>query len=220
MLTLEKLKTLKELYQYRALDYLYIKDIKSIQINDESFMPNTIQELKNTVSACHLCSLSLNRTHVVYGEGNINAKIMFVGDSPGVSENITGKSFAGQAGQLLIKIIENVLLLRQEDVFITNIVKCRPSQNKIPTFDEISTCIPYLFKQIETIKPTIIVTLGEASFQYLTKEYKTPLTKVRGEILHLGNAKLIPTFHPSFLLQNPSAKKEVFQDMLKIKGLL
>ncbi|MDR0407542.1 MAG: uracil-DNA glycosylase [Campylobacteraceae bacterium] len=219
MSTLEELKTLKELYTYRAVGFEYYKESKELKSESNTYMPNCMNELKQTVLKCYLCQLCKGRKNVVFGEGNIKAKLMFIGEGPGASEDASGRPFVGQAGQLLTKIIENVLELKRDDVYIANIVKCRPPQNRTPTYEEANICRPYLLKQMEIINPSIIVALGSTSFRYLTDD-ETPISRVRGEMLQYKNAKLIPTFHPSFLLRTPSAKKDVWRDMLKVKGLL
>jgi DNA polymerase len=219
MSTLEKLKTLKELYMCRAIGFEYYKELKEIKSDPNAYTPNNMDELKQMVLKCHLCQLCKGRQNVVFGEGNIKAKLMFIGEGPGASEDASGRPFVGKAGQLLTKIIENVLNLKRSDVYIANIVKCRPPQNRAPTYEEANICRPYLLKQIEIINPSIIVALGSTGFRYLTDD-ETPISRVRGEIMQYKNAKLIPTFHPSFLLRTPSAKKDVWRDMLKVKGLL
>jgi uracil-DNA glycosylase family 4 len=168
---------------------------------------------------CHLCELSKSRQNVVFGEGNENAEILFVGEGPGANEDAQGSPFVGKSGELLTKMIENVLELTREDVYIANIVKCRPPGNRTPTSDEAYTCKPYLLKQIELIRPKLIVTLGGTAYQYLTED-STPITKIRGTIHKQEEYTIIPTYHPSYLLRNPSAKKEVFEDLKKIKALL
>lgn len=121
---------------------------------------------------------------------------------------------------MLTKMIENVLLLKREDVYMANIIKCKTPENRVPTPEEVASCKPYLMQQIQTVNPKIIVALGPTSFHHLTGEYDTPIDKVRGVVMNFGKAKLVPTFHPSFLLRNPSAKKEVYADMLKIRSML
>ncbi|MDR1555114.1 MAG: uracil-DNA glycosylase [Campylobacteraceae bacterium] len=219
MSTLEKLKMLRELYVCRAIGFEYYKEPKEINSEPNTYMPNNMDELKQVVSKCYLCQLCKGRKNVVFGEGNTKTKLMFIGEGPGANEDASGKPFVGQAGQLLTKIIENVLNLKRNDVYIANIVKCRPPQNRAPTYEEANICRPYLLKQIEIINPSIIVALGSTSFRYLTDD-ETPISRVRGEIIQYKNVKLIPTFHPSFLLRTPSAKKDVWKDMLKVKGLL
>ena len=182
-------------------------------------MPGKLKELEEICKNCTLCDLSKTRTNVVFGEGNHNAKLMFIGEGPGEMEDKTGRPFVGRAGQLLTKIIENVLNLKREDVYIANIVKCRPPNNRVPTIEEANTCKPYLLKQIEIINPKILVCLGKTAFMYLMNS-DMPISKVRGQIFEYKGKKVIPTFHPSYLLRNPSAKKESFKDFLLIKGIL
>lgn len=217
---IKKIHLLNLLYQYRAMGFEYFKEYKPVVEEEHSFLPNEMQTLHANVQNCHLCELAKRRKNVVFGEGNEHAKLMFIGEAPGASEDETGHPFVGRAGQLLTKIINNVLNLSRDDVYIANVIKCRPPENRVPSMDEVSACKPYLLQQIKMVNPRIIVALGSTSFHHLTGEYNTPISKVRGEILEFGNAKLIPTFHPSFLLRNPSAKKEVYADMLKVKGML
>lgn len=220
MTQIEKIKLLKLLYQYRAMGVEYFKEYKPLSQKENYALPQNLDELKNAVSKCHLCSLAKSRKNVVFGAGNLNADLMFIGDNPGVSEDEAGEIFTGRSGELLTKMIENVLNLKREDVYIANIIKCKTPENRVPTIEEVASCKPYLMQQIQTIKPKIIVALGSTSFHHLTGEYDTPIDKIRGVVMNFGRAKLIPTFHPSFLLRNPSAKKEVFADMLKIRSML
>lgn len=220
MTSRQKAHLLHQLYQYRALGYEYIKEINSTQNNSHTSLPHSIEEMGKIVSKCYLCPLAKTRKNVVFGEGNLNAKLMFIGEGPGANEDQTGRPFVGRAGELLTRIINNVLGLHRQDVYIANIVKCRPPKNRVPTLDEVSACKPYILQQIQMINPKIIVALGSTSYHHLTEEYNTKISQVRGEVFEFGGAKLIPTFHPSFLLRNPSAKKEVFHDMLRVKGLL
>ncbi len=220
---MQQLKLLKQLYQLKSFGYDYFDEprfVEKIADAQHTALPNTLEALRECTLSCHLCGLSKTRKHVVFGEGNPNAKLMFVGEGPGEMEDNTGRPFVGRAGQLLTKIIENVLELRREDVYIANIVKCRPPGNRVPTPEEANTCKPYLLKQIEIISPQIIVSLGSTSYRYLTGEMHTPISRVRGEVIDFGKYKLVPTFHPSYLLRNPSAKRDVYQDMLKVKAML
>ena len=220
---MQQLKLLKQLYQLKSFGYDYYDEPRSIEkvANAQSRqLPDNLDNLRNITLACHLCSLSKTRRNVVFGEGNLYAKIMFIGEGPGEMEDNTGRPFVGRAGQLLTKIIESVLEIPRSDAYIANIVKCRPPANRVPTPEEANTCKPYLLKQIEMIAPKIIVSLGATSYRYLTGELDTPISKVRGEVIDYGTYKLVPTFHPSYLLRNPSAKRDVYQDMLKVKAML
>ena len=198
----------------------YFQEYKPLDDKSNTLLPNNFEALRSSVDTCHMCDLSKSRKNVVFGEGNKNADLMFIGEAPGTSEDEKGKPFAGRAGALLTSIIENVLHLNREDVYMANIVKCRPLGNKVPTLEEVTTCKPYLTQQIKMIKPKIIVSLGSTSYHHLTGEFDTEISQVRGESLKLGKAILIPTFHPNFLLRNPSSKKDVYKDMLKVKSLL
>jgi len=221
MTRIENARLLKLLYQYRAMGFEYFREYKPMETKqNNTLLPKEFEQLRSSVLNCHLCNLSKTRKNVVFGEGNKNARLMFIGEAPGASEDESGKVFIGRAGNLLTNIIEKVLNLRREDVYIANILKCRPPANRVPNMEEVSACKPYLLQQIEMVNPEVIVALGSTSFHHLTGEYETHISKVRGEVLELGNAKLIPTFHPNFLLRNPSSKKDVFQDMLKVKSLL
>ncbi len=217
---MEKAKLLKLLYQYRSMGFEYFREYKqnsTIKIKTSS---TNLIEIERRVKNCHLCPLSKTRKNVVFGEGNKNADLMFIGEGPGANEDESGKPFVGRAGMLLTKIVENVLNLKREDVYIANIVKCRPPNNRVPTLEEVTVCKPYLQEQIAMIHPKIIVALGSTSYHHLSDDYNMPISKIRGEVLEYGDAKLIPTYHPSYLLRNPSAKKDVFADMLKVKKLL
>ncbi len=218
MSKLEKYKIIYNLYQQQWLGETYMNPL-TIKKSEHTDLPDDLEKLKKIVLSCHLCDLSKTRKNVVFGEGNSHAKLMFIGEGPGATEDETGRPFVGRAGQLLTKMIENVLKIPRSEVYIANIVKCRPPNNRVPTPEEVSKCIPYLFKQIEIIDPKIIVALGSTSYRHLTGD-KTPISKVRGEVITFQNRILIPTFHPSFLLRNPSKKKEAYEDLLKIKELL
>jgi DNA polymerase len=168
---------------------------------------------------CTRCKLhSLGRRQVVFGVGNPSADLMFVGEAPGADEDIQGEPFVGRAGQLLTKIIEAIGMSRQ-DVYIANVIKCRPPQNRNPEPDEVEKCEPFLFRQIDTIKPKVIVALGKFAAQSLLKTTE-PITRLRGREYKYRDAILMPTFHPAFLLRNPSSKREVWEDMKRVRAIL
>ena len=173
-----------------------------------------ISELKNEVMRCQKCTLARTRKNVVFGAGSINAKLVFVGEAPGHDEDLKGQPFVGKAGMLLTKIIE-AMGLKRENVYICNILKCRPSQNRNPLPEEISLCIEYLYKQMDIIKPEVICGLGKFASQTLLNT-ETPISKLRGEWHEFRGIKFMPTFHPAYLLRNPMDKKVVWQDMKKI----
>ena len=220
MTQVEKIGLLKLLYQYRAIGYDYFEGYRSAFKDNEQNLPHNLEELKTNVSKCFLCGLCKSRKNVVFGYGNTKAKVMFLGDSPSISEDELGMPFSGKSGELLGKIIESVLLVSKEDVYTTTILKCKTPENRAPTHEEIACCKPYLIQQIQTIKPKVIVTLGEVAYQNLTGDFDMLIGKIRGSVLNFGDAKLIPTLHTNFLLRNPSAKKEVYADMLKVRSML
>ncbi len=209
---------LKKLIMLKELGIEYVEPIEKFK-EPSIQLPNNIDKLKDIVLNCHLCELSKSRTNVVFGEGNINSNIIFIGEAPGATEDATGRPFVGRAGELLTKMIENVLLIPRSSVYIANIVKCRPPNNRVPTAKEALTCKPYLDKQIEIIKPKLIVALGSTAYKYLTND-NIAISKARGHIINMQNYKLIATYHPSYLLRNPSAKKEAYADMLKVKEFI
>ena len=168
---------------------------------------------------CSRCKLhTLGRKQVVFGVGNPDADLMFVGEAPGADEDLQGIPFVGRAGQLLTKIIEAIDLKRDE-VYIANVIKCRPPQNRNPEQDEVETCEPFLFQQIDVIKPKVIVALGTFAARGLLRTLD-PISRLRGRVFEYRGAKLIPTFHPAYLLRNPSSKREVWEDMKLVRRLL
>ena len=168
---------------------------------------------------CRRCKLhTLGRKQIVFGVGNPSADLMFVGEAPGADEDQQGFPFVGRAGQLLTKIIE-AIDLRRDDVYIANVIKCRPPENRNPEPDEVETCEPFLFRQIDAIKPKVIVALGKFAAQTLLRTLD-PISRLRGRVYDYRGAKLIPTFHPAHLLRNPSSKREVWEDMKLVRSLL
>ncbi len=170
-------------------------------------------------SDCRRCKLcSMGRSQIVFGVGNPKARLMFVGEAPGEEEDKRGEPFVGRAGQLLTKIIEAIGLTR-EQVYIANVIKCRPPSNRNPEPDEVEQCEPYLFRQIDAIGPKVIVALGKFGAQTLLRTLD-PISRLRGRVFDYRGARLIPTFHPAYLLRNPSAKREVWEDMKKVRAIL
>jgi uracil-DNA glycosylase len=171
------------------------------------------------IGDCTRCKLhTMGRTQVVFGVGNPEADLMFVGEAPGADEDVQGIPFVGRAGQLLTKIIEAIGLTR-DDVYIANVIKCRPPGNRNPEPDEVDTCEPFLFRQIDIIKPKVIVALGKFGAQTLLRTLD-PISRLRGRVYDYRGAKLIPTFHPAYLLRNPASKREVWEDMKLVRELL
>ena len=168
---------------------------------------------------CTRCKLhALGRRQIVFGVGNPEADLMFVGEAPGADEDIQGIPFVGRAGQLLTKIIEAIGLAR-EQVYIANVIKCRPPGNRNPEPDEVGQCEPFLFRQVDMIKPRVIVALGKFAAQSLLKTAE-PITRLRGREFTYRHAILMPTYHPAYLLRNPSAKRDVWEDMKRVRVLL
>jgi len=173
-----------------------------------------LKALREEIGDCHRCKLSKGRKNIVFGEGSADAEIMFIGEGPGEDEDLQGRPFVGKAGQLLTKLIEK-MGFKREDVYIGNIVKCRPPGNRDPEEDEISACSPFIKKQAEIIAPRVIVSLGRVSTQALIG-IKIPISKLRGKFYQLENIPLMPTFHPSYLLRNPKDKWLVWEDAQKV----
>ena len=178
----------------------------------------TLEDVRKELGDCKRCKLHRGRKTIVFGEGNEKATLMLIGEGPGYDEDVQGRPFVGKAGQLLTKILQSINLPREE-VYIANIIKCRPSQNRNPEPDEIQSCHPFLMKQIRVIQPKIICALGTFSAQTLLKT-ETKITALRGKLFDLEGIKVIPTYHPAFLLRNPDKKREVWEDMKKIVELL
>ena len=174
-----------------------------------------LEEIRRELGDCKRCKLHHHRRHIVFGTGNPEAKLVFVGEGPGEDEDIQGKPFVGRAGQLLTKIIKSINLTR-EDVYITNIIKCRPPKNRNPEPDEIKICEPFLLKQLDAIKPKIICALGTFAAQTLLNTDEK-ISHLRGRFISYRNTKLIATFHPAFLLRNPQRKRDVWEDMKMIR---
>jgi len=177
-----------------------------------------LQELKSEILSERCCHLARTRKNMVFGAGSPDARLVFVGEAPGRDEDIQGEPFVGRAGQLLTKIIESIGLKRSE-VYICNILKCRPPNNRNPLPTEIAACEPYLVRQLEIIKPIVICALGKFAAQTLLKT-DTPISRLRGEYHDYHGIKLMPTFHPAYLLRNPGEKRTVWEDMKKIRKTL
>ena len=217
MKNLHNVLLLKQLYQLKELGFKYTSQEPFSQ-DDKNLLelPNTLSLLKQQAQNCHLCSLSKSRNNVVFGEGNMQADIMFVGDAPLEIEDNASKPFLGRGGEMLTAMIEKVLQLPRQDVYITNLLKCHPLANKEVPESEYHTCKAYLLKEIELVKPKVIVTLGENAYHYLSNDLGL-LKDVRGMVMQKEKYTIIPTYHPNFLLKNPSFKKEVFEDLKKVR---
>lgn len=178
-----------------------------------------LEELSAFIGDCQRCKLAPLRTHLVFGIGNPEADLMFVGEAPGADEDARGEPFVGRAGQLLTDIIERGMGLRRADVYICNVIKCRPPDNRNPEPDEVATCEPFLMRQIDLVQPRAIVALGTFAVQALLK-VKTPISRLRGNWHEVRGVKLMPTFHPAYLLRSPGEKRLVWQDIQEVMKLL
>lgn len=213
-----KNQILKNLYYLKSFGYEYHESLDFFSPEVRNFkLPNNLEELKNSVEHCYLCELSKSRKNVLFSYGNSNSDIMFISDEPSNSEDEMGVFYTGKSGELLSKMIENVLNIKKEDVYLTTLVKCK-SINGLNN-SCIDTCNDYLIKQIELVNPKLIVALGEKAYSYLLKN-SSDFAQIRGKELSFNGISLIATFSASYLLRNPSSKKDAYYDMLKIKNYM
>jgi uracil-DNA glycosylase family 4 len=190
-----------------------------LSLFDEKIENDSLVRIREDIGPdCKRCKLSKARKNIVFGVGNPTAELVFVGEGPGHDEDLQGEPFVGRAGKLLTQMIE-AMGLRREDVYIANVVKCRPPENRLPERDEIQTCSPYLMRQIAVIGPKVICCLGACSAQTLLQTNQG-ISKFRGEWFDFRGSKLIATYHPAYLLRNPAAKGEVWKDLQKVMALL
>lgn len=234
-----KLKKLESLYLAGEKEVPFAKPTQKNQNTTRPQTPSTVDpppsldQLRTEIGDCQRCRLCEGRTNIVFGVGNPKARLMFVGEAPGRDEDRKGEPFVGRAGQLLDKIIE-AMKLKREEVYIANVVKCRPPENRNPAPDEIQTCEPFLLRQIEIIRPKVIVCLGTFAAQTLLSTenkisslrakfhpWPSATLKARFEtVLPEGAIQLMPTYHPAFLLRNPNMKGAVWEDMQKVMKIL
>src|SRR5262249_34321291 len=180
---------------------------------------NSLEGLRDAIGDCQRCKLAPHRTNLVFGVGNPRARLVFVGEGPGADEDAKGEPFVGRAGQLLTEIITKGMKLRRQDVYICNVVKCRPPGNRNPEPDEVAACEPFLVRQLRAIGPEVIVALGKFAAQTLLRS-KTPITQLRGRWFDYQGIMLMPTFHPAYLLRNPGDKRLVWEDIQKVMRVL
>jgi DNA polymerase len=178
----------------------------------------TFAEIWADIGDCTRCPLYQGRTNIVHTDGNRKARLMFVGEAPGADEDAQGRPFVGRAGQLLTKIIE-AIGLKREEVLIGNVNRCRPPANRPPTPEEASMCKPFLLREIAAVQPDVIVVMGNTAMRNLL-ELKQGITKVRGQFQDYQGVKVMPTFHPAYLLRDPSKKKETWEDLKKVRDYL
>jgi DNA polymerase len=179
---------------------------------------DSLEKIRADLGDCTRCRLSKNRHTIVYGVGNPHAELMFAGEGPGADEDAQGIPFVGRAGQLLTQMIE-AMGLKRDDVYIANVVKCRPPENRLPEKDEIATCSPFLIRQIDAIKPKVLVALGACAVQTLLAA-PVAITKIRGQWYDFRGIRMMPTFHPAYLLRNPPAKPDAWKDLQKVMSVL
>src|SRR5215469_6423976 len=179
----------------------------------------TLEQLREFIGDCQRCKLAPLRKNLVFGVGNPNAELMFIGEGPGADEDAQGEPFVGRAGQLLTDIIERGMGLARSDVYICNVIKCRPPENRNPEPDEVAACEPFMLKQIEIVRPKVIVGLGTFAVQAVLK-VKTPISKLRGRWHEVRGVRMMPTFHPAYLLRNPGDKRLVWADVQEVMKVL
>jgi len=201
------------------LEYLAglgVKGWPRVTISPEGFQAEagaeTLEDIRRDLGDCTRCPLHQGRTHLVFGEGNPRAELMFIGEAPGGDEDRQGRPFVGRSGQLLTDIIVKGLKMQREDVYIANVVKCRPPKNRDPQPEEAQTCLPFLHRQIRVIRPKVICALGKVAASYLLGTAE-PLSKLRHRFHDLEGIPVMPTYHPSFLLRQPEMKREVWEDV-------
>jgi DNA polymerase len=195
-----------------------LQNKRSAELHRAARTAVTLEDVKQELGDCQRCALGRLRTNLVFGEGNPKSGLVFVGEAPGGDEDMQGIPFVGRAGQLLTRIIE-AMGLKRKDVYICNILKCRPPGNRNPKPEEINACEPFLIKQLKVIKPQVICALGTFASHTLLKT-DVPITVLRGKFHAYHGIQLMPTYHPAYLLRNPGAKKQVWEDVQKIMRFL
>ena len=202
-----------------GLESPFIPDLFQGHPDNLGISADSLDELEKLIGDCTRCKLHKGRTNMVFGEGNTGARLVFIGEGPGRDEDLAGRPFVGEAGRLLTRIIEGGMRLKREDVYICNIVKCRPPDNRVPERDEIDACIPFLKEQIRIIRPEVICALGKTAAQELLgRTFK--ITEERGKWQSYMDIPLMPTYHPAYIVRNPSRERElkgqVWEDIQKI----
>jgi len=222
MSRVDRLRDLLNFYQQLGFEYLpmrvdEVEDMLS-RLNSQALSPEEkkgmLDDLRQRMGDCQRCRLSENRKNIVFGEGNPDAMLMFVGEGPGREEDIQARPFVGEAGGVLTSLITR-MGFKREDVYIANVVKCRPPMNRNPHEDEISACLPFLEEQISIIRPKVIFCLGKISVQALLG-IKSPISKIRGQFYAYMDIPVMPTFHPAYLLRNSNEKWKTWDDAVKV----
>jgi len=178
-----------------------------------------LEELRAAIGECQQCSLGQTRTKLVFGEGRSDARLMFVGEAPGRDEDATGQPFIGRAGKLLTRMIV-AMGLERSDVYIGNILKCRPPDNRTPTLSEMAVCLPYILQQVDIIQPEVVCALGATALKGLLRDPRASIGRMRGKFVPWRGAKLMPTYHPAYLLRSPGEKRKAWDDLQKIMAEL
>lgn len=215
----QNLALLENLYRLKSLGYQYVDPISPNIPSVATTLPSSLTQLNQTITQCHLCDLSKSRRQSMSGYGSHQASIMFVDAFVSAAEDEGNDYYAGRSGAMLRDMIEKVLALSIEEVFMTHAVKCKPFGFQTPSTSECNSCYPYLSRQLEMISPSIIVALGSDAYRILTNGSED-FDHLRGQIIPYGSSLLIPVYHPTFLLRNPSHKKEALRDLQTIKGAL
>jgi uracil-DNA glycosylase len=201
-----------------AIPLIHVAPGPSLFDASERIEGDTLERIREDIGDCTRCRLHKARTKIVFGVGNPKAALVFVGEGPGHDEDVQGEPFVGRAGKLLTQMIE-AMSLRRQDVYICNVVKCRPPDNRLPEKDEIATCSPFLLRQLSVIQPKVICCLGACAAQTLLATNQG-ISRFRGEWFDFRGSKLISTYHPAYLLRNPNAKGEVWKDLQKVMAVL
>jgi uracil-DNA glycosylase family 4 len=203
-----------------GVDSLDLNDLNmgAVPIIESNPSPSSLESIREEIGDCQRCKLAPRRTNIVFGSGNPNAELVFVGEAPGADEDEQGLPFVGRAGQLLTKIIESIDLKRDE-VYICNVLKCRPPENRKPEPDEIAACNPFLKKQLAAIRPKIVCCLGTFAAQTVLQN-ASPISMLRGKFFDMDGIRVIATFHPAYLLRSPEKKRDVWEDMKQIRAEL
>jgi len=212
----QNLALLENLYRLKALGYTYVDPVTPNVQTASVTLPDSLSMLKDAISNCYLCDLSKSRRQSMSGFGNTQARVMFVDSYVSAAEDESNSYYTGRSGTMLRDMIEKVLMLRIEDVYFTHAVKCKPFGFQTPSNSECSSCAPYLIKQIDIVKPQIIVALGDEAYGLLGQE-KEEFEKYRGQMIPIHGALLMPMYHPLHLIRNPSLKKEALRDLQTIK---
>lgn len=213
----QNLVLLQNLYRLQAIGFKYVEHFN---VNEKTSYekPASLQELTSNIASCHLCDLSKSRTQSMSGYGSSHAKLLVLDYSVSQAQDNTNSYYTGRSGETLKNMIEKVIKLSVEDIYLTHAIKCKPLQSNKPSFSEYESCKSYLFSQFEFIQPKVIVTLGEEAYTHLTGD--TNFENVRGHVIDYKNYKLIPIYHPQYLLRNPELKKITLNDLKTIKSCL